>query len=40
MRFATAIMALAATVGLVAAQNKCDAQKYVVITYLHLRTHI
>jgi hypothetical protein len=29
MRFTTAIMALAATAGLVAAQNKCDAQKYV-----------
>ncbi|KAF2833891.1 hypothetical protein CC86DRAFT_16317 [Ophiobolus disseminans] len=29
MRFTTAIMALAATVGLVAAQNKCDAQNIV-----------
>jgi hypothetical protein len=29
MHFSTAIMALAATAGLVAAQNKCDAQKYV-----------
>jgi hypothetical protein len=29
MHFSTAIMALAATASLVAAQNKCDAQKYV-----------
>ncbi|KAH7377911.1 hypothetical protein DE146DRAFT_761785 [Phaeosphaeria sp. MPI-PUGE-AT-0046c] len=29
MRFSTAIMALAATAGLVAAQNKCDAQNIV-----------
>jgi len=29
MRFAATFLALAATVGLVAAQQKCDAQKYV-----------
>lgn len=29
MRFTTTLMALAAAAGLVAAQNKCDAQKYV-----------
>ena len=35
MRFATSILALAASIGLVAAQNKCDAQKYVKCSFSH-----
>lgn len=38
MHFSTAILALAATAGLVAAQTKCDAQKY-VSPYTSNHTH-